>query len=84
MKQEFLGYVDINLEDVVRNKRINEKFHLIDSKNGKLHVELQWRTSWATVENIKENNVETVSSVWTGFVIYCICKLTVGGKRNIH
>lgn len=43
--QESLGYIDINLADVVENKRINEKYHLIDSKNGKLQVELQWRAS---------------------------------------
>lgn len=43
--KEILGYVDINLSDVVSNKRINEKYHLIDSKNGRLQVELQWRTA---------------------------------------
>ncbi|MCL7044050.1 hypothetical protein MKW94_004236 [Papaver nudicaule] len=43
--KESLGYVEINLADVVSNKRINEKYHLIDSKNGKIQVELQWRTS---------------------------------------
>ena len=43
--QESLGYVDINLSDVVSNKRINEKYHLIDSKNGRIQIELQWRTS---------------------------------------
>lgn len=42
--KESLGYVDIPLGDVVTNKRINEKFHLIDSKNGRIQVELQWRT----------------------------------------
>lgn len=42
--KETLGYVDINLSDVVSNKRINEKYHLIDSKNGKIQIELQWRT----------------------------------------
>ncbi|OMO74499.1 C2 calcium-dependent membrane targeting [Corchorus capsularis] len=42
--KESLGYVDINLSDVVNNKRINERYHLIDSKNGKIQVELQWRT----------------------------------------
>ena len=41
--QELLGYVDINLADVVNNGRINHKFHLIDSKNGMVHVELRWR-----------------------------------------
>nr|XP_043613151.1 synaptotagmin-2-like [Erigeron canadensis] len=43
--KESLGYIDINLGDVVENKRINEKYHLIDSKNGKLQVEMQWRAS---------------------------------------
>lgn len=43
--KETLGYVDINLSDVVSNKRINEKYHLIDSKNGRLQIELQWRTA---------------------------------------
>ncbi|KAL5706461.1 Arf guanine nucleotide exchange factor syt1 [Ranunculus cassubicifolius] len=42
--KETLGYIDINLADVVSNKRINEKYHLIDSKNGKIQIELQWRT----------------------------------------
>ncbi|RHN61480.1 putative C2 domain-containing protein [Medicago truncatula] len=44
-QKESLGYVDINLGDVVSNKRINEKYHLIDSKNGRIQVELQWRTA---------------------------------------
>ncbi|KAG5250310.1 synaptotagmin [Salix suchowensis] len=43
--KENLGYVVINLADVVNNKRINERYHLIDSKNGRIQVELQWRTS---------------------------------------
>ncbi|CAI0445306.1 unnamed protein product [Linum tenue] len=43
--KESLGYVVINLADVVNNKRINEKYHLIDSKNGKLQLELQWRAA---------------------------------------
>lgn len=43
--KENLGYVDISLADVVSNKRINEKFHLIDSKNGRIQIELQWQTS---------------------------------------
>eukprot|EP00252_Welwitschia_mirabilis_P011420 TRINITY_DN2566_c0_g1_i1.p1 TRINITY_DN2566_c0_g1~~TRINITY_DN2566_c0_g1_i1.p1 ORF type:complete len:539 (-),score=134.39 TRINITY_DN2566_c0_g1_i1:317-1933(-) len=43
--RESLGYVDINLSDVVNNKRINEKYHLIDSKNGKVQLELLWRSS---------------------------------------
>lgn len=43
--KETLGYIDISLSDVVHNKRINERYHLIDSKNGRIQVELQWRTS---------------------------------------
>ncbi|XP_073012315.1 synaptotagmin-2-like [Typha latifolia] len=43
--KEPLGYVDIALADVVSNKRINERYHLIDSKNGRIQIELQWRTS---------------------------------------
>ncbi|KAK1617000.1 hypothetical protein QYE76_022517 [Lolium multiflorum] len=43
--KENLGYVVINLADVISNKRINEKYHLIDSKNGRIQLELQWRTS---------------------------------------
>ncbi|KAJ0505269.1 putative C2 domain, synaptotagmin-like mitochondrial-lipid-binding domain, C2 domain superfamily [Helianthus annuus] len=41
--KESLGHVDINLGDVVHNGRINNKFHLIDSRNGLVHVELRWR-----------------------------------------
>jgi Ca2+-dependent lipid-binding protein len=42
--KESLGYLTINLVDVVRNGRINEKYYLIDSKNGLVHVELGWKT----------------------------------------
>ncbi|CAL0328679.1 unnamed protein product [Lupinus luteus] len=42
--KENLGYVHINLSDVVSNKRINEKYNLIDSKNGRIQIELHWRT----------------------------------------
>ncbi|XP_050888335.1 synaptotagmin-2 isoform X2 [Lathyrus oleraceus] len=42
--KETLGYVDINLSDVVSNNRINGKYNLIDSKNGRIQIELQWRT----------------------------------------
>ena len=45
LEQESLGYAEISLGDVVTNKRINEKYHLIDSKNGRIQIELQWRTS---------------------------------------
>ncbi|CAI9098010.1 OLC1v1034557C1 [Oldenlandia corymbosa var. corymbosa] len=41
--KEPLGHVDINLGDVVYNGRINEKYHLINSKNGIVHIELQWK-----------------------------------------
>uniref|UniRef100_A0A7C9DN66 C2 domain-containing protein n=1 Tax=Opuntia streptacantha TaxID=393608 RepID=A0A7C9DN66_OPUST len=43
--KETLGYVDINLGDVVNNRRINQTYNLIDSKNGKIQIELQWKTS---------------------------------------
>jgi len=43
-RQESLGYVDIALNDVVKNKRINETYQLIDSGRGKIQVELNWRT----------------------------------------
>ncbi|KAL8150084.1 synaptotagmin-2-like isoform X1 [Apium graveolens] len=43
--KDTLGYVDISLADVISNKRINERYHLIDSKNGTVQIELQWRTS---------------------------------------
>ncbi|XP_021755307.1 synaptotagmin-2-like [Chenopodium quinoa] len=43
--KENLGYVDINLADVVSNRRINQSYNLIDSKNGRIQIELQWRTS---------------------------------------
>ncbi|KAF2302053.1 hypothetical protein GH714_031854 [Hevea brasiliensis] len=41
--KESLGYVDISLADVVSNRRINEKYHLIGSKNGQIQIEMQWR-----------------------------------------
>ncbi|KAJ3692807.1 hypothetical protein LUZ60_011902 [Juncus effusus] len=43
--KESLGYVDISLADVVANKRIMERYHLIDSKNGQIQIEMQWRAS---------------------------------------
>ncbi|XP_058780907.1 synaptotagmin-2-like isoform X1 [Vicia villosa] len=46
--KESLGYIDISLADVVSNKRINEKFHLIDSKNGRIQIEILWRASQAS------------------------------------
>ena len=42
--KESLGHVEINLDDVVHNGRINQKYHLIDSKNGVIHVEIRWIT----------------------------------------
>ncbi|WOG97761.1 hypothetical protein DCAR_0417102 [Daucus carota subsp. sativus] len=43
--KDALGHVDISLADVVNNKRINENYELIDSKNGTVRIEMQWRTS---------------------------------------
>ncbi|CAN1258119.1 SYT3 [Linum perenne] len=40
--RESLGYVEVNLDDVVYNGRINEKYHLINSKNGVIHVAIRW------------------------------------------
>ncbi|GKV34146.1 hypothetical protein SLEP1_g42555 [Rubroshorea leprosula] len=42
--KESLGHVEINLSDVVNNGRINEKYHLINSRNGVIHVEITWNT----------------------------------------
>ncbi|KAL9402671.1 hypothetical protein Peur_006520 [Populus x canadensis] len=42
--KESLGHVEINLDDVVYNGRINQKYHLIDSRNGVIHVEIRWST----------------------------------------
>ncbi|KAG8648540.1 hypothetical protein MANES_08G008100v8 [Manihot esculenta] len=41
--KETLGYVDINLMDVVYNGRINQKYHLINSRNGVLTVDIRWK-----------------------------------------
>ncbi|GMI86996.1 synaptotagmin 3 [Hibiscus trionum] len=43
--KEHLGNVDINLTDVVHNGRINQKYHLIGSKNGVIHVAMKWTTA---------------------------------------
>ncbi|KAJ0243943.1 Synaptotagmin-3 [Hirschfeldia incana] len=43
--KEELGHVDINLDDVVVNGRINQKYHLINSRNGVIHIEIRWTTS---------------------------------------
>ncbi|KAH7662675.1 C2 domain-containing protein [Dioscorea alata] len=42
--KESLGHVEINLTDVVNNGRINERYHLINSRNGVIHVEIRWST----------------------------------------
>ncbi|CAN7036930.1 unnamed protein product [Brassica oleracea var. botrytis] len=42
--KEELGHVDINLDDVVANGRINQKYHLINSRNGVIHIEIRWTT----------------------------------------
>ncbi|KAJ6690457.1 hypothetical protein OIU85_006696 [Salix viminalis] len=42
--KESLGHVEINLDDVVYNGRINQSYHLIDSRNGVVHVEIRWST----------------------------------------
>ncbi|KAF3433948.1 hypothetical protein FNV43_RR25051 [Rhamnella rubrinervis] len=44
LSKESLGHVEINLADVVHNGRINEKYHLINSRNGTIHVEMKWQT----------------------------------------
>lgn len=44
--QESLGHVEINLSDVVHNGRINDKYHLINSRNGVMHVEIRWKVVW--------------------------------------
>ncbi|XP_010543542.1 PREDICTED: synaptotagmin-3 [Tarenaya hassleriana] len=43
--KEPLGHVEINLDDVVENGRINQKYHLINSRDGVIHVEIRWTTS---------------------------------------
>uniref|UniRef100_A0A6N2M143 C2 domain-containing protein n=1 Tax=Salix viminalis TaxID=40686 RepID=A0A6N2M143_SALVM len=42
--KESLGHVEINLDDVVYNGRINQSYRLIDSRNGVVHVEIRWST----------------------------------------
>ncbi|KAJ6317479.1 hypothetical protein OIU76_013091 [Salix suchowensis] len=42
--KELLGHVEINLDDVVHNGRINQSYRLIDSRNGVVHVEIRWST----------------------------------------
>ncbi|EPS70130.1 hypothetical protein M569_04631, partial [Genlisea aurea] len=43
MRKERLGFIDVNLGDVVFNGHINERFHLIDSRHGVLHLDLRWK-----------------------------------------
>ncbi|XP_051114011.1 synaptotagmin-3-like isoform X2 [Andrographis paniculata] len=43
MSKESLGYVDINLADVVSNGHINEKYNLINSRNGIIHLNIRWK-----------------------------------------
>ncbi|KAJ1398443.1 Synaptotagmin-like mitochondrial-lipid-binding domain [Sesbania bispinosa] len=40
--QESLGYVDIDLVDVVHNGHINERYDLIKSREGVIHVDIRW------------------------------------------
>ncbi|KAH6833360.1 Calcium-dependent lipid-binding family protein [Perilla frutescens var. hirtella] len=41
--KESLGYVEINLADVVDNEHINEKYHLIESRDGIIHLDIRWK-----------------------------------------
>ncbi|KAL0426406.1 UNVERIFIED_CONTAM: Synaptotagmin-3 [Sesamum latifolium] len=43
MTKESLGYVDINLADVVYNGHINEKYSLINSRDGIIHLDIRWK-----------------------------------------
>ncbi|KAJ1406394.1 Synaptotagmin-like mitochondrial-lipid-binding domain [Sesbania bispinosa] len=43
LSKESLGHVEINLNDVVHNGRLNDKYHLINSRNGEIHVEIRWK-----------------------------------------
>ncbi|XP_042015545.1 synaptotagmin-3-like [Salvia splendens] len=43
MCKESLGYVEIHLADVVENEHINEKYHLIDSRDGIIHLDIRWK-----------------------------------------
>ncbi|KAI4351406.1 hypothetical protein L6164_005775 [Bauhinia variegata] len=45
LSKESLGHVEISLNDVVHNGRINDKYHLINSKNGVIHVEIRWKVA---------------------------------------
>ncbi|KAJ6727256.1 EXTENDED SYNAPTOTAGMIN-RELATED [Salix purpurea] len=54
--KESLGHVEINLDDVVYNGRINQSYHLIDSRNGVVHVEIRW----STVSEIEDRKVNII------------------------
>ncbi|XP_057805412.1 synaptotagmin-3-like [Salvia miltiorrhiza] len=41
--KESLGYVEIHLADVVENEHINNKYHLIDSRDGIMHLDIRWK-----------------------------------------
>ncbi|KAL7092076.1 hypothetical protein ACP275_12G143200 [Erythranthe tilingii] len=43
MIKETLGHVDINLGDVVCNGRINEKYNLVNSRDGIIHLDIRWK-----------------------------------------
>ncbi|KAK4481078.1 hypothetical protein RD792_011948 [Penstemon davidsonii] len=43
MMKESLGHVDINLADVVYNGHISEKYHLINSRDGIIHLDMRWK-----------------------------------------
>ncbi|XP_024987121.1 synaptotagmin-3-like isoform X1 [Cynara cardunculus var. scolymus] len=45
LTKERLGHVDIQLVDVVYNNCINEKYHLINSRNGVIHVDIKWNVT---------------------------------------
>lgn len=55
-QKESLGYVNIHLGDVVSKKSINEKYHLENSKNGWIQIELQWRTSSESEARCQNSN----------------------------
>ncbi|KAK6290281.1 hypothetical protein POUND7_001822 [Theobroma cacao] len=44
-RKESLGHVDINLNDVVHNGRINEKYDLMNSKYGVICIEIRWEVA---------------------------------------
>ncbi|KAG9145376.1 hypothetical protein Leryth_008298 [Lithospermum erythrorhizon] len=58
-RKECLGYVDINLNDVVNNGRIKQKYHLIESKNGIIHVDLEWKPIKEHVQDKHSQQNET-------------------------